>query len=172
MNRLSDHGRGYTCTSMRMTERRWRRRIGTSCTSSSRERSSSRTAITPLPRLLLAGATLPVDLGVGLAQIERAQLPRGHELLADGLGVGELDEGRRRRVRGAHLAELGAGHFGEDLGIADSPVADDQALLTRRQQLPRQVFGLAERVLGQPLSAAGNLTVEGVEHLAAAGIED
>src|SRR5260370_6408373 len=141
MNRLSDHGRGYTCTSIRMTERRWRRRIGTSCTSSSRERSSSRTAITPLPGLPLAVAALPVDLGVGLAQIERAQLPGGHELLADGLGMGELDEGSSRRVGGAHLPELGAGHFGEDPGAAEGALADDEALLARRQQLPRHGLG-------------------------------
>src|SRR5438105_14415342 len=104
---------------MRMTERKWRRRMGTSCTSSSSARSSSRTAITALPRLPLAVAALPVDLGVGLAQIERAQLPGGHELLADGLGMGELDEGRGRRVGGAHLGELGAGHLRQARRVAE-----------------------------------------------------
>src|SRR4051794_31196517 len=102
MNRLSDHGRGYTCTSMRMTERKWRLRIGTSCTSSSSERSfSSRTAMALLPGLPCGAVTrFPVDLGVGLAQIQRPELPRRDELLPDGLRVRELDQrgGRREGV--------------------------------------------------------------------------
>src|SRR5438105_439201 len=171
MNRLSDQGRGYTWTSMRMTERRWRRRIGTSCTSSSRARSSSRTAITALPGLPLLVAALPVDLGVRLAQVQRAQLPQGHELLANGLRMGQLDQGSGRRIGGAHLAELGASDLSEHARVAESAVAHDQALLARRQKLPRQVFGLAEGVLRQALGPAGDLAVEGVEHLAAASVE-
>src|SRR5438270_11563592 len=136
---------------MRMTERKWRRRMGTSCTSSSSARSSSRTAITALPRLPLAVAGLPVDLGVGLAQVQRAQLPGRDEFLANGLGMGELDKSGGRRVGGAHLAELGAGHLGEHARVAEGAVAYHQGLLTRRQQLPRQVLGLAQGVLGETL---------------------
>ena len=56
MNRPSDHGRGYTCASMRSTPRRWRRRIGATIDVERRPGSSvglgrPRDAITPPSRV-------------------------------------------------------------------------------------------------------------------------
>src|SRR5436305_6344870 len=133
MNKLRDHGRGYTWTSMRMTERRCRRRIGTSWTSRSSDRSfSSRTAISASPRLPLAVPRLPVDLGVGLAQVERLELPRGHELLPQGPRVGELHQGGGRWIGVAEIAELRARRLGEHRRVAQGAVAEHQALLSGR----------------------------------------
>src|SRR5438876_14547 len=49
---------------------------------------------------------LEVDLGVGLAEIEGLDLPRLHELLPDGPGVGQLEEGVGARVGGAGRPHL------------------------------------------------------------------
>ena len=86
-------------------------------------------------------APVPVDLGVGLAQVEDLELRRVHELLAHGPGVGQLDQGPGRRVRRADGPQLDPPVGGEGLGVADGAVADDEAVLARRHQLVRQVAG-------------------------------
>ena len=89
------HGRGYTCSSMRSTPRRWRR-ASARCRrrgSAAPDRTGRRPGHHGVP-----SARRPVDLGVRLAQVQRRELPRRHELLAQRLGVGELHQRRRRRV--------------------------------------------------------------------------
>src|SRR5207244_10304686 len=160
MNRLSDHGRGYTCASMRSTERRWRRRIGTSCTASSSERRSSRACAT------LTGPPFPVDLRVGLAEVERLELPRGQELLAQGPRVGQLDEGRGRRVRVAYRPELRARHVVEDLGVTQGAVTEQEAVRACRLELRREIGRRAQLVRRETLCTTGDLSVAGVEQRA------
>src|SRR5438067_963734 len=105
---------------MRSTARRWRRRIGTmSMCSSSGFRWSGSAAM----------ARGPVDLGVGLAEVEGLELPRVDELLPERSGVGELHERAGRRVRHARLADLDVAEVLEVLGEAHGSVADGQALL-------------------------------------------
>ena len=92
-------------------------------------------------------------------------------LLAQRLGVGQLDErradgwaesvGRRSRRRRA----------AEGVGVPQGAVADQQHLLAAGHELGGQVLGRADLGLGDPLHAAGHLPVEGVEHLAAAGVD-
>src|SRR5688572_4836858 len=99
-NRPSVQGFGYTSGSMRSTWRRWRRRNGTRSTC--RSVSARGSAVTRS----LAMSGLPVDLRVGLAQVERLELPRADEVLSQRPGVGELHERRRRREGDACLADL------------------------------------------------------------------
>src|SRR4051794_3945648 len=100
---------------MRRTARRWRRRIATMsmCSCSGSRRSGS-----------AAMACGPVDLGVGLAEVEGLELPRVHELLAHGPGVGQLHERAGRGVGHAGLGDLDVAELLEVLGIAQRPVAD------------------------------------------------
>ena len=91
------HGRGYTCCSMRSTERTWRRRIG--CTVTVSARTSGSAAISGPT---VSAATVPRDLGVALAQVQRTQLGRLLELLALGARRRQLHErGDARRGEAA-----------------------------------------------------------------------
>ena len=53
-------------------------------------------------------ARAPVDLGVGLAQVDGRELRRRHEVLAERPGVGQLHQRARRRVGHPRVAQLEA----------------------------------------------------------------
>src|SRR5690349_5049259 len=67
------HGRGYTCSSMRSTERTWRRRIGVTCTFTASVITAPSPGSGPDP--------VPVDLGVAGPEVHGRELPRCLELL-------------------------------------------------------------------------------------------
>src|SRR4051794_35172037 len=100
MNSDELQGRGYTCCSMRSTDRRWRRRIGCTCTV--REATSGSAATTSVDSVAASRPSghastaspsvdsrsrAPRDLGVALAEVQRSEVTRLLELLA-------LDAGR------------------------------------------------------------------------------
>src|SRR5579883_3287315 len=98
MNRARDHGRGYTCASIRSTERRWRRRIGTRWTSIAAGSTARATTSAIRVRSQWHQPAVPARVGVGLTEVERFELPRLHELLALHAWLGQLDQRGRRRV--------------------------------------------------------------------------
>ena len=69
----------------------------------------------------------PVDLGVGLAEVERLEVPRVHQLLPQSVRVGELHERRRRGMGEPLLGELDSPQVLERRGIATGAVADQEA---------------------------------------------
>src|SRR5687767_12190222 len=71
---------------------------------------------------------LEVDLGVGLAEIERLDLPGLHELLADGAWMGELDERSGRRVGAGRRAELDMAGLVQHIGVPQSAVTHHETL--------------------------------------------
>src|SRR4051812_35299700 len=97
---------------------------------SSGTRAATMTPLSPGPRTGAGcGPPLEVRLGVGFAEVERLQLPRLDELLADRPGVRQLDQRRRRRVRLPDRSELDAGGLVEHVGVAQGAVADHQAVV-------------------------------------------
>jgi hypothetical protein len=130
------------------------------------------TIATRAPAGARADPLLPVDLGVGLAQVERRQLPRLHEVLAQRTRVGELHErlGRRIGVRGA--AVLRPPVALERVAVPDRAVADEEAVLARGLEVGREVVGGADSVVAHPLHTAGDVAVERVEDLAAPRVDD
>src|SRR4051812_8436220 len=131
---------------MRSTERRWRRRIGTRCTSrlaSSGTGTGSGTRAATSADPVAAGGTgglfasFEVGLGIGFPQIQGVELGRLHELLADGAGMGQLDQRVGRWVRGTDTSELEMRDIAQHLGVPQGAVTDGQALLVASGQLRR-----------------------------------
>src|SRR4051812_19902001 len=144
MNRLNDHGRGYTWLSMRSTDRKCRRRIGTRCTSrlasSGMGTGSGTRAATSADPVTAGGArrlfaSLEVGLGISLPGIERLQLGRVYEIPSDGAGMRQLDQRVRCRIGGTDTTELEMRDISQHLGIPQRAVTDGQALLVAGHQL-------------------------------------
>src|SRR3954449_4660501 len=123
MKSPSDHGRGYTWFSILSTPRRCRRRIVVMRTSSPPGSIATGLAAITRSRVGVVVAGGPVDLGVRLAQVEGRDLPRLHVLLVQCLGVRELHERRRGRVREPEVGELDLGDPLERFGVAVGAVA-------------------------------------------------
>ena len=89
----------------------------------------------------------PVDLGVGLAQVERLAAPTGcTHSSRRAWAWASCTSGARRRVGQPLLGELDAADARRRLlAVAQRAVADEQALLAGGQQLGDQVVGRADR---------------------------
>src|SRR3954467_11175246 len=135
---------------MRNTDRRCRRRIGTRCTSrlasSGMGTGSGTRAATSADPVTAGGAgrlfaSLEIGLGISFPEIERLELRRLYELLADGAWMRQINQGGRRRIGGTDTAELEMRDIGQYLGVPQRAVTDSQALLVAGHQLGRQVIG-------------------------------
>ena len=163
------HGRGYTCCSMRSTERTWRRRIGWTCTVSAATSGSAAIAT-----LRAACALVPVDLGVAPAQVQRPELGRRLELLALGARGRELDErGRARRRDPAPATSAWSSAANSSRNAATpSPASSSRAARPRRPRARRPARrARAPRSRTPAARRRAPAGSERAEHLAPAGVE-
>ena len=165
-NSPADHGRGYTCSSMRTTLRRWRRRIGASTTSN--RPSGSRRSIIGAPHRRVG----PVDLGVGLAQVQRRRAPTAPRTARAAPGRGRAaratpptgGRGPGRRARPASGPRRPRGSGGRRRRRAGSRRGRSSSSEARSSGEP--IWWSDTRC-----TPPGHLPVEGVEHLAPLGVD-
>ena len=114
------HGRGYTCCSMRSTERRCRRRIGCTMLHGRRPRAPQPSARAPPAR------PLPVDLGVALAKVQRTRRSPGGS---------NSSRSTRAVASSTSAAALGARELGPgELGVVER---GELVAVARRRRRPR-----------------------------------
>src|ERR687896_1072239 len=143
-NRFGLQGRGYTCRSIAITPRRWRRRIRVT---------SSRGA---------SGSLIPSDLRIRLPQVERYHVGRPVRIFPDEPGSREVDERRRRGSGLRRRGDRGADTRLDQLpSIQDGTVPHEQHLVAQRLKLGGEGIRAVDPVVAETHHASGNAPIQG-----------
>ena len=137
------HGRGYTCCSMRSTDRTCRRFIGWTCTVSG---STWDDAI----------RRFPGDLGIALAQVHRSTSPastNSSRSMRPAASSTQRDDARHRRTRGRRLGALEAREL---VAVRERRRRPRAAAPRPGREVGDELGGREHLVVGHPLHATGH----------------